>query len=59
MKDAFKYFDKIAFAALICLTICGIILIYSASTEMGKAFQLYGPILCNIGHYPGYSNPGR
>ena len=37
MKDAFKYFDKIAFAALICLTICGIILIYSASTEIGKA----------------------
>ncbi len=37
MKDAFKYFDKIAFAALICLTCFGIVLIFSASTEMEKA----------------------
>jgi rod shape determining protein RodA len=37
MKDAFKYFDKIAFAALICLTCFGIVLIYSASTGMDKA----------------------
>lgn len=38
MKDAFKYFDKIAFAALICLTCFGIVLIYSASTGMDKAY---------------------
>jgi len=37
MKDAFKYFDKPAFAALICLSGFGIVLIYSASTGMDKA----------------------
>jgi rod shape determining protein RodA len=37
MKDAFKYFDKTAFTALLCLTFCGIILIYSASTGMEES----------------------
>lgn len=36
MKDALKYFDKIAFAALICLTFFGIFLIYSASNGMNQ-----------------------
>lgn len=38
MKDAFKYFDKIAFAALLGLTGFGIFLIYSASTGMDKPY---------------------
>jgi rod shape determining protein RodA len=37
MKDAFKYFDKIAFGALISLTLLGIILIYSASAGTNQA----------------------
>ena len=37
MKDAFKYFDKVAFAALLGLAICGIILIYSASSGMNQS----------------------
>jgi len=37
MKDAFKYFDKITFIALIILTLTGITLIYSASSGMNQS----------------------
>ncbi|UCH92214.1 MAG: rod shape-determining protein RodA [Candidatus Aminicenantes bacterium] len=38
MKDVLKYFDKFTFAVLVCLTIFGIILIFSASSGMNQAY---------------------
>jgi rod shape determining protein RodA len=38
MKDFIKYFDKYSFFTLLCLTVTGTILIYSASTGMDQPY---------------------
>ncbi len=38
MKDVYKYFDKFTFFAIITLVLTGILLIFSASREMGQNY---------------------
>lgn len=40
MKDVYKYFDKFSFFALLCLSVLGIFIIYSASRGMAEPYWI-------------------